>query len=109
MESFDCVRITHLVVIYILDTLGRIFDLNQIGFYRDDGFIFILNSNGPKTSQLQKKIRVFRSQGLRNEISSNLKIVNILDVTFNLDNNSFYKSSHVFTYLYQLKPPLIYN
>ena len=43
------------------------------------------NSNGPPTSKIQKKVvRAFKYMGLKIEISSNLKIVNFLDVNLNL-------------------------
>ena len=72
--------------------LGGILNLKQIRLYRDDRLIYIPNSNGPKTSRLQKKIIwTIRFQGLKIEIPSNLKIVNSLDVTFDLNNN-FFKS-----------------
>ena len=48
MGSFDSVQIADLVGIYILDTLGRFLDLNNIRIYRDDGLISIPNSNGPQ-------------------------------------------------------------
>ena len=40
------------IYIYILDTVSRIIDPNQIGLLRDDGHIFILESNSPKTSRI---------------------------------------------------------
>ena len=59
---------------YILNTIGRILNLNKIGLINDDGLIHVPNSNGPKTSRLQSKIiRAFRIIGLGREISSNLK------------------------------------
>ena len=76
--------------IYILDTLGRIVNLEQVGLYWYDGIIYIPDSNGPKTSSIQKKIiRAFKLQGLRIQIASNLKIVDFLDVTLNLNNGIF--------------------
>ena len=42
--------------IYILDMLGRIVNLKLVGLYRDDGIIFIPDSNGPKTSKIHKTI-----------------------------------------------------
>ena len=72
MWAYDLAQVTYLVEIYILDTLGRIVDLEQVGLYRDDGIIFIPNCNGPKTSNIQKKIiRAFKLLGLRIQIASN--------------------------------------
>ena len=75
MGSFDFTQITDLVDTYILDTLGRIIDLNNI--YRDGDLISIPNSNRSLKSKIQNKvIRAFRYIGLKIEINSNLKIVN---------------------------------
>ena len=45
------------IYIYILDTLSRIIDPKQIGLYGDDGLIFIPESNGPKTSRIEKNFK----------------------------------------------------
>ena len=51
---------------------------------------FIPENNGPKTSRIQKKIlRTFKLLGFKIEIMFNLKVVNFLDITFNLPENSF--------------------
>ena len=61
-----------------------------MGLYRLDGIIYIPDSNGPKTSRIQKKIiRAFKLLGLRIQIAPNLKIVDFLDVTLNLNNGTF--------------------
>ena len=53
------------------------------------GLIYLPNSNGLKTCRPQKKIiRAFKIWVSKIEISSNLKIVNFLDVTFDLNYNS---------------------
>ena len=90
MESFDSTQITDFVGICILDTLGRFLNLNNVGTYRDDGLISIPNSNGPLTSKIQKKvIRAFKYMGFKIEISCNFRIVNFLDVTLSLNDNSY--------------------
>ena len=90
MWAYDSAQVADLVGIYILDTLGRIVNLEQVGLYRDDGIIYIPDSNGPKTSSTLKKIiRAFKLLGLRIQIASNLKIVDFLDVTLNLNNGTF--------------------
>ena len=86
MVSFDSAKIADLLGIYILDTLVRFLKLNNIGIYRDYGSISIPNSNGPRTSKIQEKSSYM---GLKIEISSNLKIVNFVDVTLNLNDNSY--------------------
>ena len=89
MGSFDTGPIVDLVGIYILDTLGRFLNLNYIRIY-GDGLISIPNSNGSLTSKMQKKvIRAFKYMRLKIEINSNLKYINFLDATFNLNDNSY--------------------
>lgn len=90
MGAFDSAQIAYLLGIYILDTLSRIVSLNQVGIYRDDSLIIVPNSNSPLTSSLHKRIiRTFKYLGLKLEKSSNLKIVNFLDITLNLPNEPF--------------------
>ena len=89
MGAYDSAQVADLIEIYILDTLGRIVNLEQVGLFRDDRLNFIPNSNGPKTSKIQKIIRTFKLLGLRIEIASNLKIVDFVDVTLNLNNGTF--------------------
>ena len=68
--------------------LTRIISPQQVGLYRDDGLLYIPNSNGPLSSSIQKRIiRAFKSLGFKIEISSNIKIVNFLDVTLDLLSN----------------------
>ena len=90
MGPYDSAQVADLVGIYILDTLGRIVNSEQVGLYQNDGIIYIPDSNGPKTSSIQKKIiRVFKLLGFRIQIASNLKIIDFLDVTLNLSNGTF--------------------
>ena len=88
--AYDSAQLANLIGIYILDTLGRIVNLEQMGLQWNDGIIFISSSNGPKTSKIHKQnSRAFKSIGLRIEIASNLNIVNFLDVTLKLLNDTF--------------------
>ena len=48
MGAYDSAQVSDLIGIYILNTLGRIVNLEQVGLYQDDGIILILNSNGLK-------------------------------------------------------------
>ena len=88
--SFDSAQNADFIGIYILHRLGRFLNLNSIDIYKDDGLISFPNSNGPLTSKIEKKvIRYFWYMGLKIEISFNLKIVNYLDATLNLNDNSY--------------------
>ena len=86
----DSSQIADLVGLYILDMLTRIISPQQLGLYHDDSLLYIPNSNGPLCSSIQKRIiRAFKFLGFKIEISSNIKIVNFLDVTLDLSNNSY--------------------
>ena len=88
--GYDSSQIADLVGLYILDILTRIISPQQVGIYRDDGLLYIPNSNGPLSSSIQKRIiRAFKFLGFKIEISSNIKIANFLDVTLDLSNNSY--------------------
>ena len=88
--GYDSSQIADLVGLYILNILTRIISPEQLGLYHDDGLIYISNSNGPISSNIQKKIiRAFKILGFKIEVSSDNKIVNFLDVTLDLSNNSY--------------------
>ena len=90
MGGYDSSQIADLVGLYILNVLNRFINSEHIGLYRDDGLMYIPNSNGPNTSSIQKKIiRAFKLLSFKIEISSNNKIVNFLDVTLDLSNNIY--------------------
>ena len=61
------------------------------------------NCNGYKISNLEKKIsREVKNLGFKSEVSSNLKIANFLDITFDLYNNSnnpFNKNNDIPSYV----------
>ena len=89
MGGYNSAQIADLVGLYIFNTLIRIIDLIQIGLYHDDGILYIPKSDGPKFSNIQKRIiRAFKFLGFKIEFSSNIKIATFLDVTFNLSDNS---------------------
>ena len=90
MGGYDSSKISDLVGLYIFHVLNRIINSDHGGLIRDDGLMYIPNSNGPNTSSIQKKIiRAFKLLGFKIEISSNNKIVNFLDVTLDLSNNIY--------------------
>ena len=89
-RGYDSSQIPDLVGLYMLDILTRIISPEQIGLYRYDGLIYIPNSNGPNSSSAQKRIiRAFKFLEFKREVSSNNKIVNFLDVTLDLSNNTY--------------------
>ena len=90
MGGYDSSQIADLVGLYILNMHTRIISLQRLGLYHNDGLLYIPNSNGPLCSSIQKRIiRALKFLGFKIEISSNIKIVNCLDVTLDLSNNSY--------------------
>ena len=57
-----------------------------IDVYRDDGLSIFKNCSGPKMEKIKEHLqKVFKNNGLDVIIECNMKVVNYLDVTFNLN------------------------
>ena len=90
MESYDGAEVCELVGIYLLSLLANIIDKNNSGLYCDDRLIFLRNVNGQKMDRVRKNvIKIFKEVGFIIEIQTHLKIVNFLDVTFNLASGTY--------------------
>ena len=75
----------------MLSLLERKYDSKSIGLYRDDGLSIFRNVSGPELEKMKKHIqKIFKEKMLDIIIECNTKIVNHLDVTFNL-NDGIYK------------------
>ena len=80
MGSYDGAEIYELVTIYLLFLLANI-DENNSG---------LRNVNRQNMDRIRKNvIKIFKEVGFKIEIRTNLKIVNFLDVTFNLTNGTY--------------------
>ena len=86
MRTYDSAEICELVVLYILSFLGKIYGIQNVGLYRDTALACLHNISEPASDKIQKDmIRTFRVNfGLKITITTKLKTVNFLDVTFNL-------------------------
>ena len=59
------------------------------GLYRDDGLLVLRNVNGLQIDRVNKNvIQLFKDIGFLIDIVTKLKIVNFLDITFNLNNGT---------------------
>ena len=91
MGSYDGAEVCELVSIYVLNTLANKYDKSKIGLYRDDGLAAFKNISGSKADIIKKDItNIFKETGLRITIQANLKVVNFLDITLNLNNGKYY-------------------
>ena len=61
----------------------------NVGLYRDDGLAVSCASNRQIEIMKKKICKVFQNNGLAVTIEANSKIVNFLDVTFNLNTGIF--------------------
>ena len=66
--------------------MGETYGVKNLGLYRDDGLAYFRNLGGPACDRIRKDmISLFKDKfGLKITISTNLKVVNFLDVTLNL-------------------------
>jgi hypothetical protein len=111
MGSFDGAETCELVGCYILSILSQKFG-NNIGLYRDDG-LAALNATPFQIDKIKKDIcKTFKDIGLKITIEANLKIVNYLDVTLNLNtgvHNPYKKPNDQLIYVHSQSnhPPAI--
>ena len=77
-----------LIGIYMLYLFGKKYDSKNIVLYRDDGLAVFKNVSGPASEKIKKQY-LFKQKGLQIIIERNLKVVNFLDVTFNLNDGSY--------------------
>ena len=90
MESFEGAEVCELAGLFILNKLSKKFDKDNIGLYRDDGLSVFKNYNGHLNDKIQKEmIDLFKQHHLNLEIKCNLKIVDYLDITFDLTTGLF--------------------
>ena len=98
MGSYDGAEICELVGLHILQVLGEKYGKDKIGLYRDDGLACFGNIKGSQVERIRKElISIFKTEFKLNITSeTNLKIVNVLDVTLNLNTGTPEQSSLIY-------------
>ena len=89
MSAYNGAEVSELLGIFLLNLLRRQYDTKNIGLYgtMDCQFLrTVVSANGKVKKQLQK---LFKNNGLNVIIECNMKIVNYLDVTFNLNDGTY--------------------
>jgi predicted GIY-YIG superfamily endonuclease len=103
MGAFDGAEICELVGIYMLQKISIHYNIANVGLYRDDGLAAFKNTSGPGLERIKKKLQsIFKENDLELVIECNKKVVDYLDVTFNLNNGSFkpyHKPDHTIQYI----------
>ena len=90
MGAYDGAEICELVGIYLLNILSTRCEKENIGLYRDDGLAVFKNLSGPQSERIKKEFqKVFNENGLKIVIKCNLKVVDYLDATFNLNDGTY--------------------
>jgi hypothetical protein len=88
LKSYDGAESCEIVGLFILSELDKIDRLN-VGIYRDDG---LATTCAPprQVEVLKKKIcAVFTKHGLRTTADANMKVVDFLDVIFDLEHETY--------------------
>ena len=87
MGNYDGAKVWELARTYMLNLLSKKYSKSDFGPYRDDGLAVLKNKSGPQSEHVKKNIqKIFKENGLDIIIQCNMKIVNYLDVTFNLND-----------------------
>ena len=90
MGAYDGAEVCELVVTFLLYKLSLKYNKNDIGLYRDDGLAIFKNISGSKSNKIKKNIqKLFKKNQLDIFIQCNMKMVNYLDVTLNLENSTY--------------------
>ena len=90
MGCYDGAEICELVGIYIQNKLWKLMSRKDLGLYRVDELWILKNTSGPEADQKRKNIiKIFKECGLSITCEINKKIVDFLDVRFNLNKQTY--------------------
>ena len=95
----------------MLNELSKKFDKDNIGLYRDDGLSVFKNNNGHQNDKVRKEMTdLFRQNHPNLEIKCNLKIVDYLNITFDLTTvlfKSYNKTNNCLNHT--IRPTIFHN
>ena len=90
MGAYDGAEVCELVGLYALSQLNAKLNTHSVGLYRDDGLGALRRASGSRADRTRKElIKVFKDIGLKITVQTNLKIVDYLDVTLNLETGAY--------------------
>ena len=90
MGAYDGAEVCELVGTYMLSLISEKYNKKDFGLYRDDGLGMAKNKSGLKTEKIMKNIqKICKENELDIVIQCNMKIVNYLDVSLNLNNSNY--------------------
>ena len=66
------------------------YNKREVGLYRDDGLAVFKNLSGPENEKIKKDFqKILKENGLDIVIQCNMKVVDYLDITLNLNDGTF--------------------
>ena len=100
MGGYNWAEICELAGIYILTHLATIIKKSNCGLYRDGNLLIVCNVNRQQTDPTNANIKIFKDVGFSIEVQTNSKVVDFLDITFNLNINLTKKQTiHCYMFL----------
>ena len=70
--------------------LAKLISKKDCGLYRDDGLLILRNVNVQQIDRMRKNIiKIFQDIGFTIDVETNLKNVDSLAITFNLNNDTY--------------------
>ena len=89
MGAFDGAELCELVGLFILHNLKLSLNIASIGLYRDDGLAVMESCSGSTADRIRKQIiKIFQDYDLKITVQTNLKVVDFLDATLDLNTGT---------------------
>ena len=90
MEAYDGAEVFELVDIFMLNKISEKHNKNDIGLHKDDGLAVFKNVSDSESDRIKKNFQsLFKKYGLEIKIECNKKVVDFLEVTFNLKDGTY--------------------
>ena len=103
MGAYDGAEVCELVGIFMLNKISEKYNKNDVGLYRDDSLAVFKNISGPKSERIKKNFQsLFKKYRLEIIIECKKKVVDYLDVTFNVKDGTYklhHKPDNKITYI----------
>ena len=89
-EAYDGADVCELVGLFPLNSLANEFDRNSVGLNKGDRLALFKNINGHRAEKIRKEFhQLFKENGLSLETDCNLKTINYLDITLDLNTGTY--------------------
>ena len=90
MGAYDGAEVCELVGCFMLSQIMKKFDKQNMWLYRDDGLAVFKNISGPQSEKIKKEFqKIFKKNNLDIIVECNMKKVNYLDVTLDLESGTY--------------------